>query len=238
MADEGALTIEQVAAKTGVSVRNVRYYQELGLIGVPTRQGRTAFYDDRHVERLGRVTALRDEGLSLDGIARLMRPDDPGEHRFLQALLDSAASEAPARTSLDELRDRLPEAVDERVAARALQTAFFRALPDGEIEVRSPTLLRIAGELAELSIPLDDAVELLGTLEEHLSAIAQDYIRLFIDDIWRPALDGDRPVPWAALEQTLVRLRALAGESVAVAFALTMRDTTERARAEENALTP
>lgn len=227
------LTIDELAQESGVSVRNVRYYQELGLVDPPERRGRVAYYDDTHLARLRRVSALREEGLSLEAIARLLSSADKDQLRFMQTLLDGATNEAPTRATRDELAAALAGGVEEAVTARALQTSFFRELPDGEIEVRSPALLRIGTQLTELAIPLEDAVELLATVEEHLGAIAESYIRLFLDRVWHPATRDTEEVPWAELEQTLVRLRGLAGESVAVAFALLMRDATERARLRE-----
>jgi len=227
------LLIDELARESGVSVRNIRYYQELGLVPSPERRGRVAHYGDIHLARLRRVSALREEGLSLEAIARLLSSADRDQLRFMQTLLDDATSEAPISARRDELGATLAGAVDEAVTARALQTSFFSELPDGEIEVRSPALLRIGSELTQLAVPLGDAVELLATVEEHLGAIAESYIRLFLDRVWHPATRDAQEVPWAELEQTLVRLRGLAGESVAVAFALLMRDATERARLPE-----
>jgi DNA-binding transcriptional MerR regulator len=235
MSSHDGLTVEELAQQSGVSVRNIRYYQELGLIAAPQRRGRVAFYDTEHAARLRRIAALRDEGLSLDAIARVLSNSDGGHLRFMQTLLDDATNEAPVRARFDDLRERWASTGEATSAAQALDTSFFRALPDGEVEVRSPALLRIGYELGDLDIPLADAVELLGTLETHLGAIAESYIALFMERVWRPAVE--RPthedVAWDELEQTLVRLRGLAGESVGVAFAVLMRDATERARVRE-----
>jgi DNA-binding transcriptional MerR regulator len=228
-----ALTVDGLARESGVSVRNIRYYQELGLIHHPERRGRMAYYGAPHLTRLQRITALREEGLSLDAISRLLSSADSGQLRFMQTLLDDAANEAPTYLGVDQLGATLTGGLEPAVIARALDTSFFSELPDGEIEVRSPALLRIGSELAQLSIPLDDAVDLLASLEEHLGAIAENYVRLFLDRVWHPATRDTEEVRWAELEQTLVRLRALAGESVAVAFTLLMRESTERARERE-----
>ncbi|HEX5225200.1 MAG TPA: MerR family transcriptional regulator [Solirubrobacteraceae bacterium] len=237
MSSHDGLTVEELAQQTGVSVRNIRYYQELGLIAAPQRRGRMAFYDATHAARLGRIAALREEGLSLEAIARVLSGTDGGHLRFMQTLLDDATNEEPVHAHFDDLQERWASAGEANSAARALDTSFFRALADGEVEVRSPALLRIGYELSDLEIPLADAVELLATLETHLGAIAESYIALFIERVWRPAVEGSaaRDVRWDELEQTLVRLRGLAGESVAVAFAVLMRDATERARLREMA---
>jgi DNA-binding transcriptional MerR regulator len=233
MSSHDEMTVDELAREAGVSVRNIRYYQQLGLLDAPVRRGRLAYYDAEQLNRLRRICALREEGLSLEAIARLTSAADQDQLRFMQTLLDGATSEAPARMTLESLGASLGYSGQGAAADRALDTVFFNRLGDGEIEVRSPALTRIGAQLAELDVPLGDAAELLSVLEEHLGAIADAYIRLFIERIWRPATTGGDDVPWAELEQTLVRLRGLAGESVAVAFALLMSDSTERAREEE-----
>jgi len=233
MSSRDGLTVEELAHQTGVSVRNIRYYQELGLIAAPERRGRVAFYGEDHAARLSRIAALREEGLSLDAIARVLSDSDGGHLRFMQTLLDDATNEAPVRARFDDLRAHWASTGEATSAAQALDTSFFRPLPDGEVEVRSPALLRIGYELGDLDVPLADAVELLATLETHLGAIAESYIELFMERVWRPAVQGGDGVRWDELEQTLVRLRGLAGESVGVAFAVLMRDATERARVRE-----
>ena len=47
--------MEQLAAACDVSVDTVRYYQSRGLVPPPTREGRVAWYDDRHAERIHEV---------------------------------------------------------------------------------------------------------------------------------------------------------------------------------------
>jgi DNA-binding transcriptional MerR regulator len=229
MESQDGLTVDQLSHAAGVSVRNIRYYQELGLIQAPERRGRQAFYDERQLGRLRRVCALREEGLSLEAIARLMEPSEGDRLRFMQTLLDDGADEQPSRVPLAQLLGDWP-GVRGRVAERALRSSFFKELPEGEVEVRSPALLRIGGELAELEIPIEDAVELLGRLDVNLGEIAESYIELFLARVWGPAVERGEEIPWAELEQTLVRLRRLAGESVGAAFAVLMRERTERAR--------
>jgi DNA-binding transcriptional MerR regulator len=233
MSSHEGLTIDELASEAGVTVRNIRYYQELGLLDAPERRGRVAFYSAEQLARLRRICSLREEGLSLEAIARLTSSADRDQLRFMQTLLDDATSEAPARVRLADLAASFGYKEGGSGAEGALDTAFFERLEDGEVEVRSPALMRIGAQLAELDVPVGAAAQLLGVLEEHLGAIADAYIALFIEQIWRPATEEAREVPWAELEQTLVRLRGLAGESVAVSFSLLMRDSTERARVKE-----
>jgi DNA-binding transcriptional MerR regulator len=64
--------VEQLAAACDVSVDTIRYYQTRGLVPAPTREGRVAWYDERHVERIGEVRELRRRGLTLAAIERVL----------------------------------------------------------------------------------------------------------------------------------------------------------------------
>ena len=62
------LRIGQVAERSGVTPRTVRYYEELGLLPRSEReQGKHRTYTEEDIERLREITRLRDLlGLSLD----------------------------------------------------------------------------------------------------------------------------------------------------------------------------
>ena len=47
------MRVEQLSARAGVSVDTIRYYQSKGLLDPPRREGRVAWYDDGHLDRLG-----------------------------------------------------------------------------------------------------------------------------------------------------------------------------------------
>ena len=63
--------VEQLAAACDVSVDTVRYYQTRGLLPPPAREGRVAWYGDRHAERIREVRELRRRGLTLAAIERV-----------------------------------------------------------------------------------------------------------------------------------------------------------------------
>ena len=62
------MRIGQVATRSGVTPRTIRYYEELGLLPASDReQGKHRTYAEADIERLKEVTRLRDLlGLSLD----------------------------------------------------------------------------------------------------------------------------------------------------------------------------
>ena len=53
--------IEQVAARTGLTKRTLRYYEEIGLLPAPTRtEGGYRLYSEQDVQHLLRIKRLRD----------------------------------------------------------------------------------------------------------------------------------------------------------------------------------
>ena len=66
------LTIEQLAAQSGMSVRNIRAHQARGLLAPPEVRLRVGYYGPEHVAQLRLIRELQDEGFNLGGIKRLL----------------------------------------------------------------------------------------------------------------------------------------------------------------------
>lgn len=69
---EKAFAISEVQARTGLTPRTIRYYEELGLLpGVRRRVGGRRVYGHDELQRLGFITRLKTLGLSLGEIKEL-----------------------------------------------------------------------------------------------------------------------------------------------------------------------
>lgn len=66
------LTLAELAELAGMTPRNVRAYQQRGLLSPPGRDGRKAFYTWEHLTRLRIVAALHEHGLTLKVIGELL----------------------------------------------------------------------------------------------------------------------------------------------------------------------
>src|SRR6266516_2737315 len=73
-------TIEQVAARTGLTKRTLRYYEEVGLLPPTGRTGSNyRRYNEEDIQRLERIKKLRDLlGFSLADIRELLDAEDGG----------------------------------------------------------------------------------------------------------------------------------------------------------------
>src|SRR2546421_8300041 len=59
------LTIEQLAAEVGMSVRNIRNHHSRGLLPAPEVRARVGFYGAEHVARLRLILDLQADGFNL-----------------------------------------------------------------------------------------------------------------------------------------------------------------------------
>jgi DNA-binding transcriptional MerR regulator len=73
-----AMTISQLAARSGVPPRRLRYYVAERLIPPPVGRGRAAYYTHEHLGRLEQIRALREVNLSLDEIRDRLRESPAG----------------------------------------------------------------------------------------------------------------------------------------------------------------
>lgn len=89
------MRVEELSARAGVSVDTIRYYQSKGLLPAPRRQGRVAWYDDDHVDRIARVRSLQSRGFTLATIVRLVNGElDAADEALLGVLAGSGLSDA------------------------------------------------------------------------------------------------------------------------------------------------
>ena len=109
--------VEQLAATCDVSVDTVRFYQSRGLLQQPAREGRVAWYDDGHAERIRRIRDLQGKGLTLAAIGRVVSGELGSSDADLAAavaIARGAGAADDAILSLDDLasasrRSRIPD---------------------------------------------------------------------------------------------------------------------------------
>lgn len=76
MQNTDRFSIDDLSRLTGLTVRTIRFYIQMGLVDRPEGQKRASFYTPAHLEQLLRVKRLVAEGRSLESIRALMQDDD------------------------------------------------------------------------------------------------------------------------------------------------------------------
>ena len=127
------IRIGEVAERTGLTPRTIRYYEEIGLLPDPSerRKGEHRAYEETDVERLNELTRLRDLlNLSLEELKQLVEAEearaairkqfresdsDAERRRLLDAALPHVETQLGlVRHRIEELRSLEAELVDKR----------------------------------------------------------------------------------------------------------------------------
>jgi MerR family transcriptional regulator, repressor of the yfmOP operon len=104
--ERNLFTIEQVAARTGLTKRTLRYYEEVGLLPPTDRtEGNYRRYSEEDIQRLQRIKNLRDLlGFSLADIRELLiAEDERGQIKVAYQNETEAAAKIAQLVRADEL---------------------------------------------------------------------------------------------------------------------------------------
>ncbi len=234
---EQRLTIDELAQAAGLTVRNVRSYQSRGLIPPPQVQGRVGYYGSEHLTRLQLIREMQTNGFNLAAIAHVLeQAHGAGEEvlGFTRALMTPFETEAPEIIEQADLLERLGGHVDPKLIAKAEKLGLVIPIGEGTFEVPSPTLLAAGERLVGLGVPLQAALQTMDDLKRHTERIAERFVQIFLQFIWKPFVDAGRPESdWPQVRAALDQLRPLASEALTASFQPTMTNAVETAFGKE-----
>lgn len=229
---ESEYTVDELARAADSTVRNLRAYQDRGLLPPPEKRGRTGIYTSAHLARLRLIGQLLDRGYSLNNIAELIsaweRGQDLGQLLGLESALTTPWSEElPAYFSLQELSrmfgaglspSEMSSLIRRCVELEVLQAEGLR------FRAPRPQLVHAAAQLAGIGIPLMDLLDLLRLLRGNVERAANGIVELVAQNVFAPFLEGRLPpadeVP--RLADSIWRLRRIADLAVAAEVARAM----------------
>jgi len=226
------LTIDELAQRVGMTVRNVRAHQSRGLLPPPEVRGRTGYYSEDHVARLELIKDMQADGFNLRAIRAALDALPAGAGP--EALAFRRRVVAPWTSEEPEILDRAALAelmgADASSLAEAERLGVVRSLDASRVEVPAPTLLRAGAELVALGVPLADVLRLQKELNRHTGAIAKSFVALFLEHVWRPFMESGQPEEaWPAVSEALDRLQPLAGDGLMATFRLAMEEAVASA---------
>jgi DNA-binding transcriptional MerR regulator len=232
-AAEATLTIDELARRTGMTVRNIRAHQSRGLLPPPEVRGRTGFYGPEHIARIELIRDLQAEGFNLEAIRKLAEqaPGASAEEvlRFTRALREPWEDEEPVVVTLEDLMTQWGGDVDPDDLRRAVKLGLLRHLDAERFEQASPRLAAAGEELRRLGIPIRRQLELIRDVRKHVDGIAEAFAKFFVDEVWRPFAEAGRPEDdLPRVRDAFERMRPLAGSAVAALFNLAMDDAVGR----------
>src|SRR5215211_5331911 len=232
-----SMTIDELARRTGMTVRNIRAHQSRGLVPPPEVRGRTGFYGDDHVSRIELIQELQADGFNLESIRKLLEGAGGSSSEvlnFSRTLRAPFEDEQPEIIDEQELVERWGGPLDERLMARSEKLGLLRDLGDGRYEILSPRLQRAGVELAALGVPAEVALEVVSQVRTSARRVARVFIELFLENVWKPFNEAGRPEEeWPKVRDALERLRPLASEALLVIFQQVMSETVEETTGRE-----
>lgn len=183
---EPALTIDELAARAGVTVRTVRFYSSRGLLPPPEigprRVGR---YGRDHLARLALIEEMQHQGMTLAAIERHLRqlPPDLSPHDLAvhRAVVASWAPESVERLSRRELGRRAGRPLTDEDVDR-LEAMNVLAPEDGAFRVDAG-LFRLGVRLLDVPLSQETILAARTALIEHARAAARELSGLLRDAV-------------------------------------------------------
>jgi DNA-binding transcriptional MerR regulator len=219
----GGFTIDELAERAEMTVRNVRAYASRGLIDPPRLVGRTGYYGDDHLQRLQLVRLLLRQGYTLAAVedALLRTPSNaPGHALELLHLLevpeDRDTSEIISRTELAALAgvprdDDLMDALPSLGVAEVVDDEHFRVI--------NPGLVRPGAAARALGLSSQSVIAVVPMLLEHMHTVAEELVGHATEDIFQPFLDAGLPIDdWEPIFARVQMLIPIASRVVLAAF--------------------
>lgn len=214
-------TIDDLARTAGTTVRNVRAYQDRGLIPPPERRGRVGIYTDVHLHRLKLIGQLLERGYTLGNILELMTAAEQGHDLNSLLGLGTAISgpwtdEVPGYFTLEELirmfaEHMTPETMDS--LGKIIELGLLE--PEGDrFRAYSPRLVHAGAQLVKSGIPLEHMLEIIELLRDNVETAADKLVQIVVQELDRYGDELPPPEDVPKLAELIGQLKPLAQSAI------------------------
>lgn len=180
-------TIDHLAARAGMTVRNVRAHLSRELLPPGRMRGRTAWYGPGHLARLGLIADLQRRGFSLAAIGVLVNqaPSGSAEEalRLYRGMLAPWQPEEPVEIGVDELASWAAAELSPDAVARLVETRLVEPAGPGRLRIVSPSMVRAGAQAIALGMAPEAVVAAGDDLLGRTAEIAELFIGLFRDQV-------------------------------------------------------
>ena len=234
------LTVDQLAQRVGMTVRNLRAYAARGLLPPPRLVGRTGFYGPEHVARLTMVRDLLAQGYTLAAVQKAVSQQpgtDGGALALHRALMAPWQPDAPQETDLATLAARAGTddlTMTAEVVAELARMGVVERLDGDQLRVLDPPLLDAGLRGVRLGLPAPELVAAQQRVVELVEQAAAIYVAMFRDTVAKDFFDAGQPEDgWARIQTIVEGLQPVAAQALLASF----RSAMAAAVAEEVELT-
>ena len=170
--------IDELARLAGSTVRNVRVYQDRGLLAPPRREGRVGIYTDAHLARLRLIGQLLRRGYTFANIGEMVAVWERGGDLADVLDLESAighpwSDETGGHVTAGQLRESFGAEDTPENLARAVALGLLEP-EGGRYRVPSPRLLSAGAEMVAAGMTLPAVLDLAERIRVHVDAAARD----------------------------------------------------------------
>lgn len=233
-ADDREYTVDELARVAGTTVRNIRAYQDKGVLPPPELRGRKGIYRNTHLARLKVVSGLLDRGYTLTSIKDLLDALEQGVGLPELVGIESAISspwsqEEPQTVSMVKLADMFGDALTPTAMQMAVELDLMK--PDGpNIRVTSMKTLEAGAQLTATGIPLEDLLDILRMMRGNVERVANELVKLVGDHVLGKY--GSQDIPprdeLPKIADLVWRLRPLSEKAVSAEFARAMEKAANK----------
>lgn len=232
------LTIDQLAAAVGMTVRNVRAYAGRGLLPPPRLQGRTGYYTEHHVNRLLLIRYLLERGYTLGAVEDALQRNSTVSalHALdLLAVLDRPRSpEQEERISVEELGRLAAGEPDSAYVDQLVDSGLVERGSGEQLVLRQPAIVRAGAQAVAMGLSRNSVLELLPFIAAHMQEVSQRLVGEVREQLWEPfAEQGCPEEQWPQMLQLIERLLPVAGQAVVAIFRRELNRAIDEALGEE-----
>lgn len=185
-------TITQLAELTLASIRNIRAYQEKGILPTPVKRGRIAIYGEDHLVRLRMIQQLLTRGYSIANISEILYAHDQG-HNLTQLIgLNTAVAniwpeEQPLYLSLDALASRFNTAPTAQDIQYAFEVGVLEPASNNLVKISHGGLLQLATTLIDYQFSFRQLLDIVVSLRKDLDTAAASVAQIGLSIIFPKA---------------------------------------------------
>ncbi|RSO02745.1 transcriptional regulator [Streptomyces sp. WAC 06783] len=237
--EEPTLTVDELAARAGVTVRTVRFYSTRGLLPPPAigprRVGR---YGAAHLSRLALIEELQHHGMTLAAIERYLArlPDDLSEHDLAihRALVASWSPDSAEEATRAQLERRAGRALSEDDIDRLAAMDVLERIAEPDAFRVDPAVLHLGIRLLDVPVSLETLLAARAVVQDHTRAAARELTRLFHDEVWGPYRERESdPEQVETMKSLSAHMQPMVVQALVTAFQRSMREELRATYAEE-----
>ena len=217
------LTVGELAATAGMTVRNVRAYAARGLLPPPRLVGRTGMYGPQHIARLALVREMLAEGYTLGSIERSLEhaptAADPTALALHRALMAPRLPDEPEMMTLVTLAAKSGVPGDSAVLSRLAALGVLEPVGENRVRVLDPTLLAAGLQVVRLGVDPASLVDAQLQVAELVEQAARVYVEMFRSTVWKQFVDAGCPSDdWPRLRSLIEQIQPVAAQALLASF--------------------